>query len=82
MRLFRKLQGTENNCTILSLYDIVSTVKMLVEIFKIPCIASVSRVHHLPIALVSSLLALRIENLNFALTSDLLHETRRRYRDR
>lgn len=36
----------------------------------------------LPIALVSSLLALRIENLNFALTSDLLHETRRRYSDR
>jgi hypothetical protein len=33
-------------------------------------------------ALVSSLLELRIENLNFARTSDLLQETRRRYNDK
>ena len=31
---------------------------------------------YLPIAFVSSRFALRIENLNFALTSDLLQETR------
>jgi hypothetical protein len=36
----------------------------------------------LPIALVSSLLALSIENLNLALTSDLLQETRSRYNER
>ncbi len=34
------------------------------------------------IALVSSLFAFKIENLNLALTSDLLHDTKRRYKDR
>jgi hypothetical protein len=33
-------------------------------------------------AFVSSLLALRMLNLNFALTSDLLQDMRSRYRDR
>ena len=37
---------------------------------------------HLPIALVSSLFALRIENLNFALTSLLLHASNSRYKER
>lgn len=34
------------------------------------------------IALVSSRFAFNIENLNLALTSDLLHDTRRRYNDK
>ena len=34
------------------------------------------------IALVSSLFAFNIENLNLALTSDLLHDTNRRYNDK
>ena len=37
---------------------------------------------HLPIALVSSRLAFNMENLNLARTSDLLHETSRRYKER
>ena len=37
---------------------------------------------YLPIAFVSSLLALRIENLNFALTSLLLQASKRRYNDK
>lgn len=37
---------------------------------------------YIPIALVSSLLALRIENLNFALTSLLLQASNSRYSDK
>ena len=37
---------------------------------------------YIPIAFVSSLLALRIENLNFALTSLLLQASNKRYNDK
>ena len=40
------------------------------------------QMHYIPIAFVSSLLALRIENLNFARTSLLLQASNRRYNDK
>ena len=66
----------------LSLYEVTRYLYPYSRIITIFLKKHLQFMVYSPIAFVSSLFAFKIENLNFALTSLLLHDSNKRYRDR